>query len=91
MKDTIQLSVFKDIRKCVYTLWVMHRSSRGLEYVRLEFDTELGAQKARKGLAKAYALDMADVHIDEGVKQIGSIENDEEKYWTVFDPTQRKV
>ena len=91
MKDTIKLSVFKDIRKCVYTLWVMHRSSSGLEYVRLEFDTELAAQKARKGLAKAYALDMADVHINEGVQQIERIENDEEKYWTVPDTKKREV
>ena len=91
MKDTIKLSVFKDIRKCVYTLWVMHRSSRGLEYVRLEFDTELGAQKARKGLAKAYALDMADVHIDEGVKYIERIENDEAHNRTLPDPPQREV
>lgn len=91
MKDTIKLSVFKDIRKNIYTLWVMHRSSSALEYVRLEFDTELAAQKARKGLAKAYALDMADVHIDEGVKQLERIEYDEEKYWTVPDPPQREV
>ena len=73
MKDTVRLTIFRDVRQLKYVLWIMTRATRSLEYARLNFETEIAAQKAQRGLAKAFALDGQIVQIDDGVKEITNI------------------
>ncbi len=73
MKDTIRLTIFRDVRNNQYVLWIMTRATKSLEYARLNFDTEIAAQKAQKGIAKAYGLDRKKVILDNGVKETTNI------------------
>lgn len=70
MKDTVKLTIFRDVRNLQYVLWILTKTKRILEYSRLLFDTELAAQKAQRGLAKAFALDGKEVHIDDEEKEL---------------------